>query len=130
MWRVGSLKMMRRAGLSCCGKDAKVYIISALVVLLSFSRSKIAGYAAKESVLCCLLHISANVEADLGGRGGREGFDGSSLVCPWAGSLGGRGLVCGTYGGGTWTVPTCSHRIASYSPAVVAGMCGACGWVV
>ena len=30
-------------------------------------------------------------------------------------------------GSGTWPVPTCYHRIASSSPAAVAGMGGGCG---
>ena len=73
--------MMRRDGISCSSKDVKVFILSAgCAVPLSFRRLKIAGYAAKESVLRCLLHISKNVEADIdvpstcdaiGGRGGR-----------------------------------------------------------
>ena len=83
MWRVGSLKMMRRDGLSCRGKDVRLLILSALVVLSSFCRSNIAGYEAKESVHCCLLHVSANVEADFSGRRGGEGFTRYFLVCPW-----------------------------------------------
>ena len=35
----------------------------------------------------------------------------------------------GTSGGGTLPVSTCSHRIASSSPVVVAGICGGCGSV-
>ena len=38
-------------------------------------------------------------------------------------------MVGGTSGGGTWPVPTFSHRIVYSSPAVVAEMCGACGAV-
>ena len=68
MWRVYSSTMTRRDGLSCRGKDAKVLILSVLVDLPSSWRSKIAGYADKEFVHCCLLHFSANVEADFGGR--------------------------------------------------------------
>ena len=71
MCRVDSLKMMWRYGLSCCGKDAKLFIFYALVVLSSFRRLEIMCYAAKEYVLCCLLHVSTNIEANLGGRGGR-----------------------------------------------------------
>ena len=127
MWWVGSSTMIRRAGLSCRGKDAKEFILSALVVLSSFSRSKIAGYTAKELVLCCLLHVSANVEADLCGRGGIEGFAGSYLVCSWVVSFGCGDVVGGTSGGGTGPFPTCPHSIASSSPVVVVGICGACG---
>ena len=52
MWRVGSSTIMRRAGFYCCGKDAKVIILSALVDLPSSWRSNIAGYASKEFVRC------------------------------------------------------------------------------
>ena len=127
MWQVGSSTIKRKDGLSCRSKGDKVFILSALVMLSSFSRSKIAGYAAKELVLCCLLHVSAHFEADLGGRGGREEFARSSLVRPWVGLVGGGGLVGVTSGGGTWPVLTFSHIISSSSPAAVAGMCGACG---
>ena len=58
-------------------------ILSALVELPSSWRSKIAGYAAKEFVCCCLLHVSANVEVDFGGRRGGEGFARYYLVYPW-----------------------------------------------
>ena len=51
MWRVGSSNMIRRAGLSCCGKDARMSIRSVVVVMLLSCRSKMDGYAAKESVL-------------------------------------------------------------------------------
>ena len=66
--------MMRRAGLSCHRKDAKVLIIFALEELLSSCRSKIVGYAAKDFSRCCLLQVSANVEAhfwrkERGGKG-------------------------------------------------------------
>ena len=77
------MMMMRRDGLSRSSKYAKMFILSAgYAVPSSLRRSNIVGYAAKESVPCWLLHISANVEADLGGpypcgdiggRGGREG---------------------------------------------------------
>ena len=83
MGRVRSLTMMRRDGLSCRDKDDRVLTLSALMVLSSFCRSKIVGYAARESVLCCLLHVSANVEANFCGRRGGEGFARSSLVCNW-----------------------------------------------
>ena len=62
MWRVGSSTMMRRAGLLCCGKEAMMFILSDVVVTVLSCRSKMAGYAIKESVLCCLMHTSANVE--------------------------------------------------------------------
>ena len=67
MWRVGSSTMTSRAGLSCRGKDASMFILSKLNDPLSSWRSKIAGYADKEFDLCCLLHISANVESGFGG---------------------------------------------------------------
>ena len=69
MGRVGSLTMMRRAGISCCGKEAMMFILSDVVVMVISCRSKMAGYAAKESIFCCLLHTSANVETWGGGRG-------------------------------------------------------------
>ena len=68
MWRVGSSTMMRRAGLSCRGKEEKMFILADVVVTVLSCRSKMAGYAAKESVLCCLLHTSANVKTGNGGR--------------------------------------------------------------
>ena len=78
---MGPLTIMRRAVLYFYGKNVKVFILSSgCAVPSSLSRSKIAGYAAKESVLRCLLHISKNVEADIdvpstcdaiGGMGGR-----------------------------------------------------------
>ena len=83
MWRVGSSTMMRRAGLPCHDKYANVLILSALVELPSSGRSKITGYTSKEFSRCCLLHVSANVEADFGGRRGGEGFASSSIFCPW-----------------------------------------------
>ena len=67
MWRVSSLTMTRRAGLSCRGKDARMFILSNLVAPPSSWRSKIAGYAAKEFSLYCLLHISVNVGSGVGG---------------------------------------------------------------
>ena len=51
MWRVGSSAMMRRTGLSCCGKEVRMFILSDVVVASLSCRSKIAGYAAKEFVL-------------------------------------------------------------------------------
>ena len=53
-------------------------IFSNLVALPSSWRSKIAGYAAKGFVLCCLLHISANLEL---------GFDGLLIVLSLVHSL-------------------------------------------
>ena len=77
--------MMRRDGLSCCGNYARVLIISSLVVLSYVFRSKITGYAAKESVLCYLLHFSANVVADCCGRRGGGWFARFSLsVLGWS----------------------------------------------
>ena len=66
MWRVVSLTMTRRAGLSFRGKDAWMFILSEIISPPASWRSKIARYAAKEFVLCCLLHISANVESGFG----------------------------------------------------------------
>ena len=63
MWRVGSSAMTRRAGLSCCSKDASMFILSELDAPTLSWKSKIAWYAAKEFVLFCLLHTSANVES-------------------------------------------------------------------
>ena len=62
MWRIRSLTMMRRAGLLCCGKEARMFILSDVVVTVLSCRSKMAGYADKEYVLCCFLHNSANVD--------------------------------------------------------------------
>ena len=95
---------MRRAGLSCSVKDVSVVIPSTVrTVPSSFSRSEMAGYAAKESALCWLFHIYMNVEADLGGTipcgtsGGRGGGAAVGLfppyiVCPGGGASGGGGL--------------------------------------
>ena len=44
-----------------------MFILSDLVAPPSSWRSKIAGYAAKEFSLCCLLHISVNVGSGVGG---------------------------------------------------------------
>ena len=60
---------MRRAGLSDCGKDARMSISSVVVVISLSCRSKIYGYAAKDSVFCCWLHTAANVATWGGGRG-------------------------------------------------------------
>ena len=68
---------MRRAGLSCSDKDAKVLNVEA-----DFGGP-------------CTCYDSR-------GRSGREGgFTVSSIVCTWVGSIGGRGLVGGTSRGGT-----------------------------
>ena len=69
MWRVGFSTMTRRDGISCCGKEERMFILSDVVVALLSCRSNMAGYAAKESVFCCWLHTSANVETWGGGRG-------------------------------------------------------------
>ena len=53
----------------------------------------------------------------------------SSLVCPWVGLTGIRILGGGTSGGGTCPVTTFPHRMSSFSPAVVVGMCGVVGCV-
>ena len=54
MW-VGSSMTVRRAGLSCRGKDASVIILSALEDLLSSCRSKMAGMPPRSflGVACC-----------------------------------------------------------------------------
>ena len=86
-------------------------------------RSKIAGYAAKEFVLCCFLHTSANVEAGDGGRGLFGGLATSKvrlLMVSWDG----RGLVWGASWIGTWSDLTCSHLIASSSSGAEASMGG------
>ena len=101
-----------------------MFILSDVVMTSLSFRSKIAGYAAKEFVLCCLLHTSANVEAGNGGRGLLGGLA-TSKVRPLVGSLGGEVLVLGDASGiGTWSDPTCSHLIASSSTIVEAGMGG------
>ena len=82
MWRVSSVTTMSRDGLSCHGKNANALILSALVELMSSWMSKIAGYLAKDFYHCCLLQVSANIEAYFGGRRGGEGFDRLSLVFP------------------------------------------------
>ena len=43
-----------------------MFILSVLVAPPLSWRSNIAGYAAKEFFLCCLLHISAKVESGFG----------------------------------------------------------------
>ena len=129
MWRVGCVTMMSRADHSCRSKDARLLILTALVELLFYCRSKMAGYAAKAFSRRCLLHISDNVVADFCVRRGRGEIIGSSLVCPVFGPLFGGGLVGGTSWGGTLPVLTCSQRIASSSPVVAAGTCGGCGAV-
>ena len=75
-----------------------------------------AGYAAKESVLCCWLHISANVVTWGGGRGLLCGFSLAS-VCVLTGLLVDNGLVWGSSETGSLPAPNCSHCI--YSTAVV-----------
>ena len=82
MWQFVSSTVMRRAGLYFRDKDANLLIFYALVEMPYSWRSKIAGYAAKEFVCCCLPHVLENVEAIFCGRRGWEGFDRASLVCP------------------------------------------------
>ena len=82
MWWVGSLTMMRRSSLCCRGKDASVLIFSLLEELLYSCRLKMVGHSAKEFYRCCLLQVSANVEADFYGSRGVGEFAESSLVCP------------------------------------------------
>ena len=123
MWRVVSLTMMRRAGLSCCGKEGRMFILSDVVVAVLSCRLNTASNVAKESVLCCLLHNSANVETSDGGRGLLGGLvtaDVRSLMVSW----GGVGLVWGASVNGTCPVPTCSHLIASSSYGAEACMGG------
>ena len=85
MWRVGSSIMTMRTGLSCCGKDANVLILSALVELPSSWGSNIAGYAAKEFYCFCLLQVFRNVEADFGGRIEGKGLLGRPLsILGWS----------------------------------------------
>ena len=85
MWRVGSSRMMIRAGLSCCRKEARMFILLNVVVTVLYWRSKMAGYGAKESILCCLLHTSENVETWDGGRG-LLGVFSTANVCALMGS--------------------------------------------
>ena len=123
MWRVGSLMMMRRAGLSCCGKEVRMLFLSDVVVTVLSCRSKMARYAAKESNLCCLLHTSANVETGDGGRGSL-GRLATANVRSLMGLWGGGCLVWGASVNGTCTVPTCSHVIDSSSSSAEACMGG------
>ena len=88
-WRLGLSKMMRRSGLSCSGKDVSVIILSSVrAVPLSLRILNMAGYTAKELASSWLSHISAKVEADLGGpipcgtSGGRGRGDAGGLVTP------------------------------------------------
>ena len=103
-----------------------MFILSDVVVTSFSCRSKIAGYAAKEFVLCCLLHTSVNLEAGDGGRGLLGRLANSSKVRSLMGSWGGGGLVCGNSGIGTWSDPTCSHLITSSSSGAEAGMGSCC----
>ena len=104
MWRVGSSTMMRGAGLSCCGKEVRMFILSDVVMTLLSCRSKMAGYAAKDSVLYCLLHTSMNVETGDGGRG-LLGELATAKVRSLMGLWGGRGLVWGASVNGTVLFP-------------------------
>ena len=85
MWRVGSSTMMRRAGLSCCGKEARMFILSDIVVTVLSCRSTMAEYAAKESILCCFLHTSSKVETWDGGKRSLGVFP-TANVCTLIGS--------------------------------------------
>ena len=80
MWRVGSSTMTMRAVRLCCGKVARMFILSDVIVMVLSCRLKMAGYAAKESVLCCWLHTSANVEI-WGGSQGSLGVSSPASVC-------------------------------------------------
>ena len=82
-----------------------------------------AGYAAKEFVLCCLLHTSANVEAGDGGQGLLGGLA-IAKVRSLMGLWGCGGLLWGASVIGTCPVTTCSHLIASSSSGAEAGMGG------
>ena len=100
-----------------------MFILSDVAVMVLSCRSKMAGYAAKESVLCCFLHTSENVETGVGGRGSLCGFataNDRSLMVSW----GGDGLVWGASMTGTCPIPTCSHLIASSSAGAEARMGG------
>ena len=98
-----------------------MFILSDLTAPPLSWRSKIVGYAAKEFVFSCLLHISAKVAPGFG----RLLSVLSSSVC----LLVGGDLVGGLSGSKTGPVPTCSLRIASSYPADVVGVCGRCGVV-
>ena len=101
-----------------------MFILLDVVVTSLLCRSKIAGYAAKEFVLCCLLHTSANIEAGDGGRGLLGGLA-TTKFRSLVGSWGGGGLVCGDASGiGTGSAPTCFHLIASSSSGAESGMGG------
>ena len=112
MWRAGSSTMMRRAGLSWRGKDDNVLILSSLAELPSSWRSNILGYVAREFACCCLLHISANVEAVFGGRRGGEG----SLSCPVSVLVWGRDLPAWTF----WVGVRCNISIIISLHTIVA----------
>ena len=60
-------------------------ILSALEELFYFCSSKMVGYSANEFSWCCLLQVSANVEADFCKRRAGGEFTESSLVCPCLG---------------------------------------------
>ena len=76
--------MIRRAGLSCCGKDASALILYALEDLSSSCRPNMAGYAAKEFSWRCLLQVYANVVADFCVRRGGKRLLGCPLsVLDW-----------------------------------------------
>ena len=85
MWRIGSSTMMRRSGLLCFGKEARMFVLSDVVVTMLSCRLKMAGYASKESFLFCLLHTSANVDTCGGGQGS-IGVLSPASVCALMGS--------------------------------------------
>ena len=100
-----------------------MFILSDVVVTVLSCRSTMAGYTAKESVFCCLLHTSANVETGEGGRGSLVGLATANvrlLMELW----GGGGIVWGASVNGTCPVPTFSHLIASSSSGAEACMGG------
>ena len=99
-------------------------ILSTVVVMMLSCRSKMAGYADKEYVLCCWLHTPANVATWGGGRELLCGFSLAS-VCVLTGLLVGGGLVWGSSETGSRPDPICSHRISS-SAAVVVICTGGC----
>ena len=117
MWRVGSSMMTRRAGLSCCGKEERMSILSEVVVMLLSCRSKMAGYEAKDSVLCFWLHTSANVET-WGGRRGLFGLFSPASVCVLTGLPVRGSLVWGSSVTGRRPAPIFSYLISSSSDVV------------
>ena len=117
MWRDGCSTMMRRTGLSGCGKDSRMSICLGVAVMSLSCRSNISGYAAKASVLCCWLHTSTNVATWGGGRGLLWRL---SLVSGWVlmGLWVRGGLTCGSSTAGSCAVLSFSHWISSSADAV------------